>query len=61
MISLDLTDIDNSLLRAKLDEGVELLGIEFYGPRSQVTRTAGMQVDPDPLSEIVGLINFKVG
>ena len=61
MIGLDLTDIHNSLLRTKLDEGVELLGIEFYGPRSQVTRTSGMQVDADPLSQIVGLVNFKIG
>ena len=61
MVGIDLTDIRNSVFRTEPDEGVEFLAIEFDGPGSQITGTAGVKVDPNPLSEIVRLVNLKVG
>jgi len=49
MIGTDLTDIRHTMLHTEQDEGVELLAIELDGSSNQITRTAGMPLDTDPL------------
>ena len=56
MICADLVDIQDGKIGTEMGEGVEFLGIEFEGASGQVAGSAGVQVDHDPFSQIVGLV-----
>ena len=60
-VSANLADVRCAFFQAELGEGIELLAIKLDGAAGQVARTAGMQVDADPLAQIVGLVNFRLG
>jgi hypothetical protein len=39
----------------------EFLAVKLDGAAGKVAGTAGVQVDADPLAQIVGLVDFQVG
>jgi len=52
-------DIQDGKIGTEMGEGVEFLAIEFEGASGQVAGSAGVQVDPDPFSQIVGLVYIQ--
>ena len=49
------------MFQAESGKGTEFLAIKLDGAAGKVARAAGVQVDPDPLAQIVGLVDFQVG
>lgn len=56
-----MADIRYIVFQAELGKGSELLAIKLDGAAGKIARTAGVQVDADPFSQIVGLVNFQIG
>ena len=61
MVSVDLADICHSKVQAEPAELIKFLSVELNRTGSQVARAACMQINCDPFSQIVGLINVKGG
>jgi hypothetical protein len=49
------------VFQAEFSKGAEFLAAKLNGAASKVTRAAGVQVDADPLAQIVGLVDFQIG
>jgi len=60
-VSANLAYIRYIVFQAELGKGMEFLAVKLDGAAGQITGTAGVQVDGNPLAQIVGLVDFQVG
>lgn len=59
MVRHDLADLCYLMLPAELDKNLEFLVVELDRSPGQIAGAAGMQVDLNPLLEIIGLVDFQ--
>ena len=60
-VGTNLAYVGYIVFQAEPGKGIEFLAVKLDGAAGKIAGTAGMQVNADPLSQIVSLVDFQVG